>query len=414
MENVLQRIRHCLKTAVTNLTLTEKEHREITNKHRVRLTKLQNNADSFINTMEAELSARSLELYNDVLAHLQTKSAQLRICAAWKPNEIPDVSEGISNTNHWNFIKFRIEDAFCDRVCAEVENWSEEEGIISRLESELVNNIEVKLGILQKDILDSECELDNACSLDQSNGSTLNRRNRRKVSLKPAQIDLPMKMPLKINYQLSNLNSKRQARKFKRDPKKWTKQRSEKLMKKLLRNKKVYGQHEGPLDMLIHELMSRPRTILDTLELKIPSIIEANIDLLNRLEKMSVDRHRDAQNYEKMGKRIEVIKESVTDYGEEYIFVTNFRSNEIRVPGENNMSYNINLETFNMKTNAHFSYFPGQTNVLNNIGLPPCEKQHLITLGMLQFKEKEKPITILQHALSSENMKTALEVSKIR
>lgn len=409
----MQRIRHCLKTAVTRLAMSQRENQDLTKKHRERLKKLNNNAKNVIAELRMEVAARSLELFNDIKSYLQTPMAEKRICAAWRQDEIPDVSAGINNPSHWYFIKQRIEDAFYDRVCTEIEEWTEEKDNISKVESELVSSIEIKLGILQGEIIESEYELDqtrSSVSSDESDG----RRSKRRVSLRPANIEIPMKVPLKINYRISNFGAGRQSKKFLKDPKKWTQNRSEKLFKKLLKNKKIDGHTEGPLNMLISQLMMRPRVILDTLELKIPSIIEANIDLLNRLEESSVDYHRNAHHYEKMVEEVEKLKQLLMSYGQGYIFVHDFKSSEIRIIEEQRSSGNSLTKTFRIRVSDLVSSISGRHSVLNRPSMVPHGLWSFVSPGMLQRDGVEKPISIRLYTAASGITNTISEVAKLR
>lgn len=412
---MLQRIRHCLKTAVTKLALSQRENHDQAQRHRERLTKLKNNAETDIRTLRAEVVAKSKDLFTDIKRYLSTPMAEMRICAVWKSNEIPAVPGEIRDPRHWLYVKQRVDEAFYDRVCTEIEEWTEEKNMITKVENEIVANIEARLGILQGEIIESEYDMGHTTKSSSSEeGDSRRKSSKRRVSLRPAMIELPTKMPLKMNFRLPTFSGKRESKKFTKDPQKWTKTRSSKLLKRLLENKKEAYMTGGPLDLLIMQLMYRPNMILDTLERKIPSIIEANMNLLNALEELSVDQHRHSHAYEKMAEDIEHLKQSLMNYGDGYIFVHDFKSNEVKVIEEQASTGRSFTQTFRIKFSDLISNRTGRFSILNRPSLKPQGLWSFLSSGMLQRDGKERPISIRLYTASSGIKDTFSEVAKLR
>ena len=414
IENVLQRIRHCLKTAVKRLAMCQQDNDEMTKKQRNRLRLLKENAETEIRTLKADVVEKEKQLFVEVKEYLSSPIARVRICSAWKPNEIPVINNTIRDPKHWLFVKQRIEEAFYDRVCNEIEEWTDDKDKVSNVEQELVENIESRLGILQGEIIESEYDMDTQASL-RSNDSSVSTRSRtkRRVSLRPASIEIPMKLPLKITYRINGLGIGGEKNKFNRDPFQWVQKRSEKLLEKLLKNKKK-DNTAGLFDMLISQLMQRPHSILDTLELKIPSILEANMNLLDTLEELRLDQHRYANDYEKMAEDIEILKETLMSYGQGYIFVHDFKSSEIRNIQEQKSTGDSLTKTFKIQFSDLVSSRSGRQSVINRPSLVPQGLWSFITSGMLQRDNREKPISIRLYTAASGIINTISEVAKLR
>lgn len=395
--------------------MNQKDNQEQTKKHRARLTKLQNNAESDIKTLRADVIARSKELLDDIKVYLSSSVAQMRICSAWGKNEIPFINSEITNPKHWMFIKQRIDEAFYDRVCTEIEEWTEDKETVSDVERELVACIEGRLGILQGEIIESEYDMNHTRSSLSSNESETSSRSRRRVSLRPASIEIPMKLPLKLNFRINTFGKAKESKNFTKDPEKWVKGRAEKLLKKLLQNTKKNKETQGPLDMLVIQLMDRPHTILNTLELKIPSIIEANMMLLDTLEELNLDQHRYAHEYERMAEEIENLKETLMNYGQGYIFVHDFKSSEIRVIEEQTSTGQSFTKTFRVKFSDLVSSSQGcRQSLMKRPSLIPQGLWSFISTGMLRRDGKEKPISIRLYTAASGITNTILEVAKLR
>ncbi|XP_052780092.1 uncharacterized protein LOC128217184 isoform X2 [Mya arenaria] len=416
IEFVLHRISHCLKTATTRLALNQQENEERSRKHRKRLKKLQTDTDTVIKELRAEVVVQSRTLFDEVKENLATPMSRFRICSAWKDGEIPNITSDIHNAAHWMWVKQRVDDAFYDRVISEMEAWANEKQKISIVEEAIVAKIQEKLGILQDEIISSEHALKSSrqsvASADSVRRSS-SAFNSRRMTLRPNLVELPIKMPTKLNKRLNpfaGFGRRKDTAKFEKNPVEWTQHRAEKLLTKLIKNKKEHGASKGTLDLLMETILQRPIAIIDVLEMKIPSIIEANMDLMDTLEEMSLSQSRNAFKYEKMFEDIETLKKTLMTYGEGYVFVHDFKLNEVRIITEQQPSGSSISQTF--RVSNIFASRAGSFGTSASIipqGLWSC-----LHPAMLQRSGEESPISIRIYTASSGLTNTCQEVAKLR
>lgn len=299
-----------------------------------KLNTLKERSNTVIKELMADIEECSAEIIKEVQNYLSTPQAKFLLCSVWKENEIPEVEERITDAHHWEWIKRRIDEAFFDRLCNAIENWDDDRCKISSIEKQIVENIESKLGVLQEEI--SQVEYDMR-STHCSTGSNEPRSSKRlPVHLpSPTLVDIPIQLAPSLQHRVSKnplakMMARKESVKFEKDPKAWAKKRAEKLMEMLLKNK-TKNTDKGLLTQLVDQLMQRPTDIVMNLEIQIPSIIDANLDLLHNLEDIIINDSRYAAKYEQMMVQIEGLKETLMSYGEGYIFVNDFKSNEIKV-----------------------------------------------------------------------------------
>jgi len=407
---------HCLKSATTRLALTQRENHERTKKHRKRLAKLQSDTDTVVKELRADVVVQSRSLYDEVSKSLSSPMAKFRICSAWKEGEIPEVSQGIRSTNHWNWVKQRIDDAFYNRVFDEIESWAEESNKVTLVEEKIVEKIEEKLGILQDEIMSSENAIKNARDSDSDSSRSSSRSRRvsmKRISVRAPLVDMPNKMPPKLNHRINNAFSgfgrSKSRGKFEKDPVQWTQKRAEKLMSRLLRNKKAHSSDKGDLECLMDELMYRPYNIIDMLEEKIPVIIEANMELMRTLEEINLHQCKNASMYETMFEEIEALKKALNVYGDGYVFVNDFKLTEVRVVTETLESGQSMSKTFRIS-----SLIDSRTESANPEALIPQGLWSCVHPGMLKKGKTEKPIAIRLYTASSGIANTFQEVAKLR
>jgi hypothetical protein len=202
----------------------------------------------------------------------------------------------------------------------------------------------------------------------------------------------------------------------------WAGRRSEKLMSQLLKNKKQNGK--GPLDILLEVLMQRPSDMIDLLEEKIPTIIRANVELLDKLEELAVDHKRDAYMYEKMLEEIEGLKNelkyygegcvfvnNLKHYGEGYVFVNDFKLSEIRIiTGQLGDGRSLH-KTFRIRSIIKEDESVQEGPIAKNA---PHGLWTYVHAGVFQRDGTDKPITIKLYTTASGMSCNQREVAKMR
>ncbi|KAH3892635.1 uncharacterized protein LOC127858131 isoform X1 [Dreissena polymorpha] len=412
IEHVLQRVSHVMKSATTRLALSQRANTERSRRHRHRLEKLQTDTDAVIKELRAEVVVQTKKISQELHRHLQQPMTKMRLTSSWKDGEIPQVTSEIRHASHWLWIKQRVDTAFYDRVYTELEDWSFENNTIDTIEAEIVACIETKLGVLQAEITSSENSLNTTKQSTDSSDSDTRRMSLKRISLKPSLIEIPDKLPVKLAHRIKPIfafGRKKETMRFEKDPVQWAGRRSEKLLSQLLKNKKQSGK--GPLDILLEVLMQRPSDLIDLLEEKIPTIIKANVGLLDKLEELAVDHRRDAYMYEKMLEEIEGLKTVLKHYGEGYVFVNDFKLSEIRIiTGQLGDGQSLH------KTFRSFSMIKDDEQSIE--GPIARDAPHglwtYLHAGIFQRDGTEKPITIKLYTTASGMSCNQREVAKLR
>ena len=395
--------------------MTHRDHQEKSVKQQAKLQKLKDQSHTVIGELMADIAERSEQIVHDVQKYLSTAQAKFLLCAVWKKNEIPNLEEKITDMNHWRWVKERVDAAFYDRLCNAIENWEDKECKVSSIEEDIVGNIKSKLGVLQEEMSEIEHDLR---STNISNGSDDAKARRLSIlSIRGQMIgDEPLKLSLHMQHRVTNnpiekMRQRRELGRFEKDSQAWARKRAEKLMTKLLINKPKNKSEAGLLTQLVDQLMQRPREIVERLEQQIPRIIDTNMELLNTIQDLIVSESRDAHNYEEMMVRIEGLKTSLMNYGEGYIFVNDFKSNELKVLQETPAGQSL-AQTFRFSelvTGRSSSSPPDKLETTFPHGL-----WTIVRPGTLQRDSKAKPVSIKMYMPSSGVSHTFQEVAKLR
>ncbi|XP_045166450.2 uncharacterized protein LOC123529920 isoform X2 [Mercenaria mercenaria] len=412
IEAVLQRINHYLKTTVTSLGMTQRENQDKSLRQEYKLQNLKERSNTVISELTADIAERSEHIIEEVQRYLSTPQAKFLLCSVWREEEIPKLEDKITDQHHWHWVKQRIDEAFYDRLCNAIEEWDDENCNVSSIEAEIVENIKSKLGVLQEEISEVEHDLR---STNTSTGSTESRSRRlTMVMSRSPMVDVPLKLALNMQHRISNntigkMMYRRESEKFEKDPHAWAKKRAEKLMEKLLKNTAKNKSKQGMLTQLVEQLMQRPRDIVMRLELHIPSIIDTNLQLLNSLQHLVLSEGRHAIKYEQMMVLIEGLKQSLMNYGEGYIFVNDFKSNEIKVLQDTPTGQSL-AQTFRFS-----ELVTGRSTAKSQfVKAVPQGLWTVIRPGTLHRDGKERQVSIKMYMPSSGVSHTFQEVAKLR
>lgn len=398
---------HYLKTTARRLGMTARENQDSAMRQQLKLNNLKERSNAVIKELVADIEECSAEIVKEVQNYLSTPQAKFLLCAVWKDNEIPEVGEKITDAHHWEWIKRRIDEAFFDRLCNAVENWDDDRCKISSLEKQIVENIQSKLGVLQEEISQVEYDM-------RSTHCLIRPPKRLPVHLSsPPLVDIPLQLAPNVQHRVSKnplgkMKARKESVKFEKDPNAWAKKRAVKLMEKLLRNE-TKNKDKGLLSQLVDQLMQRPRDIVMNLEIQIPSIIDANLDLLHNLEDIIIKDSRYAAKYEQMMVQIEGLKETLMSYGEGYIFVNDFKCNEIKVIQETATGQSL-TQTFRFS-----ELVTGRSTTKDQwVTMFPHGLWTVVRPGTLHREGKESKVSIKMYTPSSGITHTFQEVAKLR
>ena len=211
-----------------------------------------------------------------------------------------------------------------------MEEWDNDDCRIYEIEEKIVQEIKMKLGLLENEIREAESDLSG--STGQDNGRT----GRRRSTLVPGyNLDTDLvKLSMKLNSRLipakaPKIMGRSKMKDFSKNPEKMTKERAKKVLDKLISNKSKAGC--DALKELVTHLFQRPLECLDKLTEKIPGIIKADENLLEDIEAANVTERKHLVKYENMVEDIDSLRKHLMDYGEGYIFVQDFKSDEVKL-----------------------------------------------------------------------------------
>jgi hypothetical protein len=394
--------------------MTQRDHQEYAVNQQMRLQNLKERSNDVVSELLADISERSEHIVREIQKYLSTPQAKILLCSVWKPDEIPKLEEKITDVNRWLWVKQRVDDAFFDRLCNAIEDWNDKESTDSYIITEIVENGKSKLGILQNEIANVEHDL--RCPRRSYNGlKNLRRALRLPVILPRGQlIEEPLKFALHMQHPVTNnpfekMRHRRKAGSFERDTQAWVRKRAEKLMSKLLENRPKDKSDVGLLTKLVDQLMRRPRDIVERLEQRIPCIIDTNVELLNSIQNLLVTQRKGANKYEEMMVLVEGLKESLMKCFEGYIFVNDFKSNELKVLQDTPAGQSL-AQTF------RFSELVtgGSSNKGQEVTNLPLGTWTIVRQGTLQRDGKASPVSIKMYMPSSGISYTFQEVAKLR
>ena len=417
IENVLRRMVHLFKSTVKKLDQSEKDRLGKSSRIQSKIINLKDKADSVIRVLRANIEAKIRVMASEVHDYLRKPQAKYTLCSAWGNGEIPNLEdiEDLERKSDW--IRDKVDTAFFNRFCSFLENWESDEGKILDIESEVINMVKQELGILEGDIMDMESDMrDDRSSLG---GSGKEDDVKRKLSLSlqaSSSIDISPKLALQLSGRVKNKNvlqkiaTKQKNKKIVKDPVAWAKKRSEKLLEKLIQNKSKDGEL-GVLDQFIRQLMQRPLEYIDKVSEKIPNMIQADKDLLEKIEQICLTERKHRAKYEKMMEAVENLRRCLMDYGEGYIFVNDFKSNEVKILQQVNCGESL-AKTFQPSFSKMISNSSGE-DILSN-AIVPQGLWSAVYPGMLHREQAQSKISIKFYLRSSGIDNTFQEVAKLR
>ena len=303
--------------------------------------------------------------------------------------------------------------SFILRLCGILEEWDNEDCRINEIEEKVIEDIKMKLGILEHEIFDVENDL---------SGSTSSMETKRRIGASSRRFTLTgpkctietdqVKLPMKLNMRLPKPskppsvlgNSK--IKSFRKNPQKMVKARAQKLFDRLLNKKSKSGDL---LIELVTQLFQRPLEYLDRLEDKIPSIIKANENLLNDIEVLNVTEKQHLAKYVTMVEDIDALRKNLMNYGEGYIFVHDFKSDEVKILHET-PSGSISKTYRDVEAIVNNSLNESDSGVLSS----PRGLWTISSPGIVVRGNGDEPVTIRVYLHSSAMDNTFQEVAKLR
>ncbi|KAK3610632.1 hypothetical protein CHS0354_009096 [Potamilus streckersoni] len=416
IEKVLKRSLYHLRTVVKRLDLSERDLKEKLEDTQERLNKLQNDSNSVISDLKKDLEKLTQDICGQLQSYLDTPMIRTRLVGCWLEGELPKADVG-----SWAYIKAKVEDSFYNRLAKLLQEWDRDNKKIKEHEKKMMAKIEYRLSLLDREIkkIESETEGDGDSGLGISVGTTmygsLKRRTVGDVFKKFTSTDSPG--PVDISDKSYNLHLfltrplkqkfvKDYIDKYEKHPVKYAQHRSRKLLSWLLERKK-----KGKKDLfsLVKDLLARPYKYIEVLEKNVPKFISVTVMEIQRFQMCQEKDRQNQSEYIELMRSFEQLKSSVREYGEGFIFVDDFKRDEIQVEEFTNGKQRINTE---FKVSSLISGTASQKELLRQRNL-----HGLWTVyqdGFLCKSGEKTPVTIRVYLPSSGMENTFHEVAKLR
>lgn len=443
LERLLIRSVHHLKTLVKGLDSSERNLEDHMKNIHDKLRTLKEKSEVVLRDLTLDVNEQYEELCNDFREYLRQPGARVSI-TQWISSEAPECPGNIP----WDVLKEEIDDRISTRITEHLIDWDNSNGRIKAIQDMVVNQIKVQLRFLQNEVDALENEVENEvdengpelspvsptsqsisasrrCTL--TNFSNPERRRETITAMSPSfqqllssnargDFDVPTKLAARIAQPVSKFirksakfmqNDKNKINSYNSNPCKILKERSDKMLKKLV----VKPSQGDILQLYINALMNRPLLYLQFIEQNIPSLVQSNEDALNHVAHCRVDAKESRDLYERMMEALEALKHGLIQYGHGYIFVDDFQQDEIRLPDDQDRDSLKLGGTFRV---SDIILNSSSCKEVNRRTLPRGLWTALQNAHLHKDENQEQRITIRVYLPSSGVEHTFPEVSKLR
>ena len=275
----------------------------------------------------------------------------------------------------------------------------------------------MKLGLLEHEIHQVESDISSSTGSNKDSSASGSRKEygkTRKLSIIGRNYSFDsVKLPMKLNIRLpvpgkaSRLFRRPKVGAFKKNPGKMARERAQKLLNKLLDKKSKSG--DDILKDLVTQLFQRPLECLDKLEEKIPNLIQANENLLNDIETARATEMHHLAKYVTMVEESDALRKHLMDYGEGYIFVHDFKSDEVKVLQESSTG-SLVITVRDVPSIVKGSTGDSYSGAVGS----PRSLWTILSPGLVVRDDSDIPVTIRVYLQSSAMENTYQEVAKLR
>ncbi|XP_063436025.1 uncharacterized protein LOC134717044 [Mytilus trossulus] len=428
MKTLLLRSVHHMKTMVKQLNCSDDKMINKMREANENLEKLKNESVDVITSLRDMINKQSYHICGLFREYLKLPVVRMAI-TQWIEQELP--SEFILDQDgqptavkkEWMDLKTEIDGLIIERIAIELDKWEEENGTIDSLESLVIFEIQQKVLGLTNEVTKVETELHSSTGSRDSIESIPKPASRRDSRRETVCSTYFGKMQLEDNqYYLSVLARNKVFQPMKKvmrifpGANKWkvyanskcayAKGRSEKLLKTFT---EPCRKEEDPLKIVIDCFMEGAKQTLDKSILEIPNLIKSNQDIFSHVLTCKRDVAKNLRVYEEMMKELEVLKRLLADYGAGYIFIEDFKPNELQIidpndaTGRSTTPFKISEFLMNMSSS--------QTSTIQQCprGLWTAHQR-----GLLKRENSEEKVTIKIYLPSCNIDKCYSEIAKLR
>lgn len=428
MKTLLLRSVHHMKTMVKQLNCSDDKMMNKMKEANENLEKLKNESVDVITSLRDMINDKSYHICGLFREYLQDPVVRMAI-TQWIEPELPsefilDHEEKPTTVKkEWMELKTEIDALIINRIAIELDKWEEENGTIDMLETLVINEIQQKVLGLTNEVTKVETDLHSSTGSRDSIASIPKPASRRDSRRETVCATYFGKMQLEDNqYFLSALARNKVFQPMKKvmrifpGANKWkvyannkceyAKSRSEKLLKTFT---EPCRKEDDSLKIVIDCFMEGAKETLDKSILEIPNLIKSNQDIFSHVLTCKRDVAKNLRVYEEMMKELEILKRLLADYGAGYIFIEDFKPNELQIidpndaTGRSTTPFKISEFLMNMSSS--------QTSTIQQCprGLWTAHQR-----GLLKRENSEEKVTIKIYLPSCNIDKCYSEIAKLR
>ena len=337
-----------MKTVVRQLNCSDNRLENDVKEASSKLNKLKNESTKIVTDLQELINRTSEELSIKFREYLKSPIVRMAI-TQFIESELPDpYTYDKTDRRHkkdWMSLKTEIDGIIVDRIAHELDKWEEENGTIGALEYEVEYKIRNDLLGLTDDVKAVERNLNSSSTSTDSRrssivsitSSTSTSQRRGSVSMKyfekrdSLKLNVVARNKIFQPFQKIFVTIKAGTDKwnvYAKDRVSYAKTRSEKLLRSFINPVK---REEDQMKVVMTCFMEEAKDILDQNVLRIPNLITANQNLLYHVAKCKRESLTSRRGYEELMKELEVLKLILADYGAGYIFVDDFKPNELQI-----------------------------------------------------------------------------------
>ncbi|KAL3853539.1 hypothetical protein ACJMK2_017074 [Sinanodonta woodiana] len=400
IDNLLRRSFHHVRTVVRMLDLSEHNLQIKIKSIFERLTIFHQKSDDIIRKLELDVEELSATICDELKQYLRKPEIKGRLVSTWTGDEIPKGDEKDAN---WGIVKARVEKAFYNKLAIILMEWDEEYKLIKSYKTEMTQKVKEGLNLLENEIDLLEDEIRGGSGLG---GGLLEGTNLAVGDLGVDFKSYGLRLDILTNRSRRLSFAKSHLVRYVKNPVRYAQHRSKKLLHQLI---EANGDKQSGLLPFVRWLLDQPYKFLAHLKNTIPRFISANQTQCDGYQKHQIKDRQYQQEYEQLATSFEQIRHSLQMYGKGYIFVDDFKHDEVRIPHGTDGNKML-TSTFRVS-----DMFSGTTTERENLkSQSPQGLWTVVTTGVLSRGDSDKDITIRVYLPSSGVDNTYHEVAKLR
>ncbi|XP_046544481.1 uncharacterized protein LOC124254680 [Haliotis rubra] len=350
-----------LKTILSQITMTEREHDEKFLQARQQLSALNAQATETITELREQVDSAAKELAVEFRRILVSDCFRGQL-KKWNDRDLPDVPDSVDG---WEKHKELIDSMILNKIYKLFDETEESETFIQDMCTKMMFQVRFRLNLLDQNMTD----ISNALRASSSSSSTdssdeendlvekfksirkkscivqrlrdIAEKGRNTAAVNPRAFACRMIAPLV--GKMFKMAQERAMGSFKEKPRQYMEQRSEKIIATVKDDKEFLSKFVSRYTEQIHQK-------INTISLNIPNFIQSNEELMKEVIQFRREARQDKTHLKQTMEHLEPLKELLRGFG--YLHVKDFTSDEILLQMDNlgassstQMKVNVYLRT---------------------------------------------------------------------